>query len=223
MSDLERKLDQAIMETIWINKIDDQVRQRVHPFWFNANGQTFTFGIDVDRVKQAFIDAGWSKQHATNPEAFAELTQSMNQHLPTLLTGQEWLDKTLRAVAAHVTDNGKDYIRSNKDFRGRATTVGELEGVLQEVAKPHPSRQSLSKGEGKVMSKRKSNTHATPYAKQKMIEALEFDLYRHTKFVRIVLLDDDENDLLICAPVKLPRFVHAGDRVWVELPKVEVL
>ena len=70
-----------------------------------------------------------------------EFNQAAKEGLPVTvchpqdsLTGQEWLDRTLRAVAGHVTNGGKDYIQSNKDFRARTITIGELEKVLQKVA-----------------------------------------------------------------------------------------
>jgi hypothetical protein len=50
MSELDQGLNKAVMETIWINKIDPIVKERVHPYWFEANGQTFTFGVDTKRI-----------------------------------------------------------------------------------------------------------------------------------------------------------------------------
>lgn len=53
----EEKLNEAVMETIWIRAIEKSEQKKVHPKWFIANGQMFTFGIDVDRIKQLMKDA----------------------------------------------------------------------------------------------------------------------------------------------------------------------
>lgn len=81
MDDLSKKLDQAIMETIWINRIDQRVKERVHPYWFDANGDTFTFGVDVELIKQILKDACRSGNNYPVED---------QGHL---LTGREWYER----------------------------------------------------------------------------------------------------------------------------------
>lgn len=56
---LKDSLNKIIQSTIWISRIDDRVREKVEPDWFMANGSTFTFGVDYEAIKQAFMNEGW--------------------------------------------------------------------------------------------------------------------------------------------------------------------
>lgn len=109
MSDLDKKLEEAVRSTVWISKIDDQVRDKVHPDWFNANGQYFTFGIDTAAVKQAFIDDGWSDKPwtAVTKDGYSQIDE---QHdvIKQLMTGQEWYDRFEKEYTTPYVVIGKD-------------------------------------------------------------------------------------------------------------------
>lgn len=98
---LEKELDKAIMDTIWISLIDENVKQRVHPYWFNANGQTFTFGIDVERIKRVFAaEVGWRNDPTRHVGDFTDERGKTHN----LMTGQEWYDRFFKQFMADHTD-----------------------------------------------------------------------------------------------------------------------
>lgn len=116
---LDAKLTEAIMETIWITKIDDRVRKYVHPKWFNANGQTFTFGVDIERIKQILKDTSRSGNNYGN----------FNGHLQT---GQEWLNKfkeELQKDGIHLQDIGSTTWDSGDTMRAARRASGISEDV----------------------------------------------------------------------------------------------
>ena len=91
---LEEKLDEAIRSSIWVNQIDPIVKDKVHPDWFNANGQYFTFGIDHEAIKQAFIDEGWKDwSDFKKYEDIARQSGLTVQGDEIEMTGQEWYER----------------------------------------------------------------------------------------------------------------------------------
>jgi nitroreductase len=113
-----------------------------------------------DGIKQAFIDAGWKyipmERVVYNPDAenYADRFPKMEQDLAViydqrhsyyfsgdlnrfkeakqLMTGQEWLDKTLRAF--HIHKNENDYFRDDKAFRSSTVTMAEVEAILKKAS-----------------------------------------------------------------------------------------
>lgn len=77
---LSRKLDEAIMQTISIRSIDASEQEKVHPRWFTANGQMFTFDVDVEQIKSVLKDVARSGNNYGEFEGH-------------LMTGQEWYDR----------------------------------------------------------------------------------------------------------------------------------
>lgn len=88
MNDLDQKLDKSVQSTIWIKPIDESQKEAVFPRWFVANGQTFTFGIDVAAIKQCFEEAGYIK---IPPQV--EDTWRTYEHMAGYKTGQEFYDR----------------------------------------------------------------------------------------------------------------------------------
>lgn len=117
--DLCKKLDEAIMETIWINKIDKSDQRKVHPKWFVANGQMFTFGVDVERIKTVLKDV------VRSGNAYGEFDGHQ-------MTAQEWLSKTLHAFYDHAQEG--DYFRNDKQFKASTVTMAEVEKLLKKAA-----------------------------------------------------------------------------------------
>lgn len=134
MSDvLDEKLDKAIMETIWISQIDKKVKQRVHPYWFDVNGQTYTFGIDTARIRQIVKDA-------------CRLGNNYEDMAGKLMTGQEWLDRFIALAPRQLTKaDNLDFNLHDDDPEGNCyyaynCAIGEMKRAARKAA-------GLSKGE----------------------------------------------------------------------------
>lgn len=123
MSELDDKLNQAITATIWIKPIDESQRRTVYPHWFVANGQTFTFGVDGERFRQALhdnvmADVSRMQQDMANLQAqtVAELRRLQMTPQPTfrmvgeydykpegteierVMSGRQWYDRFVKEM-----------------------------------------------------------------------------------------------------------------------------
>jgi hypothetical protein len=115
MSDLDKKLDQAITSSFSIWKAAPHESTEDSPNrvqWFRPNGgELWFFGFNKGAVKQAFIDAGWSDGGDLAPY-YIEMVKAyikaggaadcvlmsrndweVNSKLSGLMTGQEWHEK----------------------------------------------------------------------------------------------------------------------------------
>ena len=82
--------------------LDEKLNTILTGIYYGLNGHS-TLGVPeaAREIKQAFKEAGYFKQHTSSPEAFAELNQNMNEHLPTLMTGPEWLARFEKELKTH--------------------------------------------------------------------------------------------------------------------------
>lgn len=117
-SDLDEKLNTAIMETIWISPIDKSEQRRVHPKWFMANGQMFTFGIDTQRVVQVMKNA------ARLGNNFGDFIDE-NGKTHNVMTGQEWYDRFAKTL---------DDIELRLVIHNKTTTKEEILAAAKKAA-----------------------------------------------------------------------------------------
>lgn len=142
--DLDERLQQAVKTVIESGRFTSQrefliaINEHFDPE-HAENPMQARVDRAVEPIKQAFIDAGWRQIGVTGNV----VERSVNRHeyvganggknIP-LMTGQEWLDKTLKAAFALQAE--RDYFRSQEDFRASTITMGELEDLLKKAAGP---------------------------------------------------------------------------------------
>jgi hypothetical protein len=70
-----------------------------------------------------------------------------------------------------------------------------------------------------VQMKKRASSKVTPYAKKKMVDTQNFDLYDHVRHMRILLLDESKEPLI---EFDTKVRVRANDTVTVKMPWVEL-
>lgn len=123
-SDPDKELLDAIYAGVSLNKLDAVPKDSTNWFKATENGEVYEFVIVAEAIKQAFIDAGYSKSPLASIKAKMEISGMM--------TGREWLSKALHTFYDY--QNERDYFRNDEQFRASTVTMAEVEALLKKAA-----------------------------------------------------------------------------------------
>lgn len=142
MANLDEQLDKVLSNIIGNGQFQSDrefviIISEVFYDEYYENPMHQRLAIAKARIKQAFVDNGWSPVGITGnvsemPVDRHYLVGSKGQSDVPLMTGQEWLSNALKDIWAFQT--GRDYFRNTEQFKKSTVTIAEVEKLLQKAA-----------------------------------------------------------------------------------------